>query len=96
MQDNVTVLEMWERPVYLVDSGNHTKSLMVVISFQRPHTTPLFVLMRKIYTPNATDATDSYTLISGATSEDWKQKLEEQDLMILSPGLDLTSGPKTS
>jgi hypothetical protein len=96
MPDYGTVLEMVEVPVYLVDSGSHTRSLMVATIYQRPHSTPQLVLTRETLMPNATDATVIYTLISGDTLEDWKKSLEEMDLMIWNPVPAHISGPKMS
>jgi hypothetical protein len=80
MHDYGTVLERVVVPVYLVDSGFHTMSSMEAIIYQQPY--PVLVLTRTTLMPNATDATGSYTLISGATLEDWKQSLAESDSML--------------
>lgn len=90
MHDSGTVLEVMERPVYHVESGKVLKSLMVATIYRLPH--PALVLTREILTPNATDATVSYTLISGDTLEDWKRNLEEADLMIWKPMPGRTNG----
>jgi hypothetical protein len=79
MQGNGIVLETLVRDVYHVESGSLLKSLMVATMYQRPN--PQLVLTREILMPNATDVTVTYTLISGATLEDWKRNLEETSLM---------------
>lgn len=94
MQENVTVLEIMERPVYHVESGSVLKTLMAATIYRRPH--PVLVLTRETYTPNAIAATVSYTQISGDTLEDWKQSLEEMDLMLWRPLPDHTSGHGSS
>lgn len=90
MQGNGIVLEIREHPVYHVESGLVLRSLMAATIYpQLPHQ---LVLTREIFMPNATDATVSYTLISGDTLEDWKQSWDEQDLMIWKPVQDLKNG----
>lgn len=94
MQDYGTVAERVVVPVYLADTGFHTICSMEAIIYRQPR--PVLVLTRTISMPNATAATGSYTVISGATLEDWKRNLEETDLMLWKPlpphgsGLDLS------
>lgn len=90
MQDYGTVLERLELPVYHADSGLTSRCLMEAIIYRRPR--PVLVLMRSILTPNATDVTGSYTVISGATLEEWKQSMAESDLMFWKPLPPLGSG----
>lgn len=94
MRDYGTVLEVMEQPVYHVESGLVTMSLMVATIYQRPF--PRLVLTREISTPNADAVTVSYTQISGVTLEDWKKSLEEADLMIWNPLPGRRSGPGKS
>lgn len=94
MQDYVTVLEVVERPVYLVDSGLSTVSLMAATIYRLPH--PRLVLTRETLMPNATDATVFFTEILGDTLEDWKRNLEEADSMIWMPLPGPTDGRKTN
>jgi hypothetical protein len=90
MQENVIALGMWERPVFHVESGSLLKSLTAATIYLLPR--PRLVLTREISTPNATDVTVSYTVISGDTFEDWKRNLEEADLMIWKPLPGRTNG----
>ena len=85
MHDYVTVLETMERDVLVAEDGSLMRSLMAATIYRLPHTTPQLVLTRETLTPNATDVTVSYTVISGDTLEDWKRNLEEADLMIWKP-----------
>jgi len=94
MQDYGTVVESLERTVYHVESGTYMKTLMEAIIYRLPR--PALVLTRITSMPSATGAIGSYTLISGATLEDWKRSLAESDLMLWKPlppqgsGLDLS------
>lgn len=94
MLDYGIVMERVERAVFHVESGLVLPSSMEAIIFRRPR--PVLVIVRRTYTHNATVAIGSYTVISGATLEDWKKSLEESDLMLWRPlpppgsGLDLS------
>lgn len=94
MHDYGTVVETVDVPVYLADYGLVTRCLMEAIIYQQP--SPRLVLTRSISMPNATDATVSYTLISGATLEEWSKNMAESDLMIWRPVPDQKSGLETS
>lgn len=83
MQDFGTVMERVVVPVYHVESGLTLNTLMEAIIYRRPH--PVLVLTRSTLTHSATDATGSYTVISGATLEGWKQSMAESDLMLWKP-----------
>lgn len=93
MQDYGTVMGRMERTVFHVESGTYLPTLTEAIIYQQPR--PVLVLMRQISMRNATAATGSYTLISGATLEEWKQSMEESTSMHWKPlppqgsGLDL-------
>lgn len=90
MRDYGTVVEQMERVVYHVESGSLLPCLMEAIIYRQP--SPVLVLTRTIYMPNATGAIGSYTVISGDTLEDWKQNLAEADLMLWKPLPDRGSG----
>jgi hypothetical protein len=83
MQEDVTVLATWERPVYHVESGLTLTSLTAVILYQRPD--PVFVLTREISTPNATDVTVTYMVIPGTTLKECCENMAQMSSMILSP-----------
>lgn len=83
MQDYGTVLEVTERTVYHVESGNLLPSSMVVTLYRQPFLA--LVLTREIYMPNATSATGSYMVIRGDTLEDLKRKSEDLNLTIWKP-----------
>lgn len=83
MQEDVIVLESWERPVYHVESGKLLRSLTAATLYLRPQ--PQFVLTREILTPNATDATVSYIVIPGATLKECCENMAQMSSMIWKP-----------
>jgi hypothetical protein len=94
MRDYGTVVERVERVVYHVPSGSLLPSWMEAIIYQRPK--PVLVLTRSTLMPNASAAIGIYTVISGATLEEWKQNMAEQDLMLWKPLPDPKSGLETN
>lgn len=95
MQDLGIVLDMTERPVYHVDSGEVLKSLMAVTLYQRPH--QVFVLTREISMPNAINVTVSYMVIPGTTIKECSENMAKMSSMILNPvNLRQKNGPDKS